>query len=113
MLATEIRFSLHDGTVIFLSDLQAEALYVELWSLVGSEPGCAARGIVCHASPQAGRFLAPQFVRRAREPCRGAGVAAGRLLLSHEGGRARSARSVVAGAELKETECRSEPLDAT
>jgi hypothetical protein len=39
MLATEIRFSLHDGTVILLSDLQAEALYVELWSLVGTEPG--------------------------------------------------------------------------
>jgi hypothetical protein len=39
MLATEIRFSLHDGTVINLSDSQAEALYVELWSLVGTEPG--------------------------------------------------------------------------
>ena len=39
MLATDIRFSLHDGTVINLSDSQAESLYVELWSLVGSEPG--------------------------------------------------------------------------
>ena len=39
MLATDIRFSLEDGTVLNLSDSQAESLYVELWSLVGSEPG--------------------------------------------------------------------------
>ncbi len=39
MLATDIRFSLHDGTVINLSDDQAGSLYAELWSLVGREPG--------------------------------------------------------------------------
>ena len=39
MLATDIRFSLDDGTVINLSDNQADLLYVELWSLVGKEPG--------------------------------------------------------------------------
>jgi hypothetical protein len=39
MLASDIRFSLHDGTVIGLSDSQTESLYRELWSLVGSERG--------------------------------------------------------------------------
>jgi hypothetical protein len=51
MLASDIRFSLHDGTVITLSDDQSEVLYAELWSLVGREPGAlpaAARVMQAH-----------------------------------------------------------------
>jgi hypothetical protein len=65
MLATEIRFSLHDGTVIFLSDLQAEALYVELWSLVGTEPGALpAASCVMQARKRVGSWRHNSFDER-------------------------------------------------
>jgi hypothetical protein len=65
MLATEIRFSLHDGTVINLSDSQAESLYVELWSLVGSEPGAlSAASCVMHARKRGGSWRRNSFDER-------------------------------------------------
>ena len=65
MLATEIRFSLHDGTVINLSDSQAESLYVELWSLVGSEPGALpAASCVVQARRRTGPWRRNSFDER-------------------------------------------------
>ena len=65
MLATEIRFSLYDGSVIFLSDLQAEALYVELWSLVGTEPGALpAASCVMQARKRVGSWRRNSFDER-------------------------------------------------
>lgn len=65
MLATEIRFSLHDGTVINLSDSQAESLYVELWSLVGSEPGAlSAASCVMQARKRGGSWRRNSFDQR-------------------------------------------------
>jgi hypothetical protein len=65
LLATEIRFSLHDGTVIHLSDSQAESLYVELWSLVGTEPGAlSAASRVMQARKRVGPWRRNSFDER-------------------------------------------------
>jgi hypothetical protein len=65
MLAAEIRFSLDDGTVINLSDSQAESLYVELWSLVGSEPGALpAASCVMQARKRVGSWRRNSFDER-------------------------------------------------
>jgi hypothetical protein len=65
MLATDIRFSLHDGTVINLSDLQAESLYVELWSFVGTEPGALpAASCVVQARRRGGSWRRNAFDER-------------------------------------------------
>ena len=65
MSATDIRFSLHDGTVINLSDSQAESLYVELWLLVGNKPGAlSAASCVMQARRRAGAWRRGSFDER-------------------------------------------------